>query len=252
MRYGDGAKENLLKRTGYFLFYRLLRAISDLDIPLDSGDFCLMDRRVVDVLKHLPERQRFVRGLRTFVGFRQCGVAYDRPAREAGVPKYTLWRLLQLALDGLVSFSSLPLTLAAYLGAFSAGLALLLTLWMLLVRRSDPATPHGWMSTMIVVLFMGSLHLFTQAIMGAYLRRIFLECKGRPTYILRDDWAAGQERAQPVPPSRNTERRCPVISATGAQSIYRFALPWQPRLGETQLTRNDESKSSPRGQGDFD
>ncbi len=86
-------QENLLKRTGYFLFYRLLRAISDLDIPLDSGDFCLMDRRVVDVLKHLPERQRFVRGLRTFVGFRQCGVAYDRPAREAGVPKYTLLAL---------------------------------------------------------------------------------------------------------------------------------------------------------------
>src|SRR5262249_21531311 len=98
-------KENLLKRAGYYLFYRLLRAVSDLDIPLASGDFCLMDRKVADVLNHLPERMRFVRGLRTFVGFRQVGVPYPRAAREAGKPKYTFPALVRLAIDGLVSFS---------------------------------------------------------------------------------------------------------------------------------------------------
>jgi dolichol-phosphate mannosyltransferase len=187
-------KENLIKRTGYFLFYRLLRAISDLDIPLDSGDFCLMDRRVVEVLKHLPERMRFVRGLRTFVGFRQCGVCYERAAREAGQPKYSFRALLRLAIDGLVSFSSFPLTLVTYLGFFSAGIALLLTLWVLFDAWSNSATPRGWASTVIVVLFMGSMQLFTQGILGEYIRRIFLECKGRPTYILREGPAARAEK----------------------------------------------------------
>jgi polyisoprenyl-phosphate glycosyltransferase len=188
-------KENLIKRTGYFLFYRLLRAVSDLDIPLDSGDFCLMDRRVVDVLKHLPERMRFVRGLRTFVGFRQCGVCYERAAREAGQPKYTFRALLRLALDGLIGFSSFPLTLVTYLGFISAGIAGLLTLWVVCDAGFGGAAPRGWASTVIVVLFMGSMQLFTQGILGEYIRRIFLECKGRPTYIVRDGHSASQETA---------------------------------------------------------
>ena len=104
-------KEGLLKRLGYSVFYRILGAISDIDIPLDSGDFCLMDRRVVDVIKHLPEKMRFIRGLRSFVGFRQVGLAYERPARQAGKPKYTLRGLVGLAIDGLISFSSYPLRL---------------------------------------------------------------------------------------------------------------------------------------------
>ncbi len=179
-------KENLIKRAGYHLFYRLLRLVSDLDIPLDSGDFCLMDRRVVEVLKSLPERLRFIRGLRTFVGFRQCGVCYDRPARESGQPKYSFRALLRLAIDGLISFSSFPLALATYLGLFSAGVALVLTLWLLLSWR-DPAILQGWTTTVIVVLFMGAAQLLTQGIQGEYIRRIFLECKDRPTYIIRED-----------------------------------------------------------------
>lgn len=193
-------KESLLKRTGYYLFYRLLRAISDLDIPLDSGDFSLMDRRVVEVIKHLPERMRFVRGLRTFVGFRQCGIAYERAAREAGQPKYTFRALLRLAIDGLVSFSSFPLTLVTYLGFLSAGIALLLTVWVLFDAWSNAATPRGWASTVIVVLFMGSVQLFTQGILGEYIRRIFLECKGRPTYIVREELAARDEPQQATIP----------------------------------------------------
>jgi dolichol-phosphate mannosyltransferase len=177
-------KENFFKRSCYFLFYRLLRAISDLQIPLDSGDFCLMDRKVVEVLKHLPERIRFVRGLRTFVGFRQVGLAYERSAREAGKPKYTFRALVGLALDGLISFSSYPLHLVTYVGLMAAVLATVLMGWVVYDAFSNSATPRGWASTIVVVLFMSAIQLISLGIMGEYVRRIFLESKGRPTYIV--------------------------------------------------------------------
>ena len=111
-------KEGLLKRLGYYSFYRILSQISDIDIPLDSGDFCLMDRKVVDVLKHLPERMRFVRGLRSFVGFRQTGLAYERAARQSGKAKYSYASLVFLAIDGLISFSSYQLSLCNYIFSY--------------------------------------------------------------------------------------------------------------------------------------
>ncbi len=177
-------KEGRLKRLGYFLFYRLLRAISDLDIPVDSGDFCLMDRKVVEALKHMPERKRFVRGLRTYVGFRQIGLAYERGAREAGSSKYSFGALLELALDGLVSFSSYPLRLVTYLGLSTAGLAAIATVWVLADALSQQTAPRGWASTLVVVLFMGSVQLICLGIIGEYIRLIFLESKGRPAYIV--------------------------------------------------------------------
>ncbi len=121
-------KEGPLKRLAYFAFYRLLNAISDIDIPLDSGDFCLLDRRVADVLRGLPERARFLRGLRTFVGFRQTGLEYERAAREAGRPKYTLRALFSLAADGLISFSSYPLRLVTRMGVAASLLGALAAL----------------------------------------------------------------------------------------------------------------------------
>jgi dolichol-phosphate mannosyltransferase len=177
-------KEGWLKRFAYFTFYRLLRATSELPIPLDSGDFCFMDRKVVEALKGLPERQRFLRGLRTFVGFKQCGLAYERHARRAGSPKYTFRALVRLALDGLVSFSGYPLTLVTYLGLASLLVALALTGWAFLATWLNPSTPRGWASTIIVVIFMGGVQLISLGIMAEYLRRIFLEVKGRPTYIV--------------------------------------------------------------------
>jgi dolichol-phosphate mannosyltransferase len=179
-------KENIFKRAGYYLFYRLLRALSDLDIPLDSGDFCLMDRKVVDVLNHLPERMRFVRGLRTFVGFRQIGVTYPRAAREAGKPKYNLRALVGLAADGIISFSSLPLRLVSYLGLTSGGLAMLLLIWLVVNAWKTNQAPSGWATAIVVVLIMASVQLLSLGIIGEYVRRIFLEVKGRPTYIIRD------------------------------------------------------------------
>jgi dolichol-phosphate mannosyltransferase len=187
-------KEGLFKRLAYFTFYRLLRAISDLEIPLDSGDFCLMDRKVVEALKGLPEKVRFVRGLRTYVGFRQIGLSYERAAREAGKPKYTLRKLMGLAMDGLVSFSSYPLHLMTYLGLASAFLAVLLTGWVFADAIYNDRTPRGWASTIVVVLFMGAVQLVSLGIMGEYVRRIFLECKGRSTYIIRAVARQGPER----------------------------------------------------------
>lgn len=177
-------KESVFKRFGYFVFYRLLRAISDLDIPLDSGDFCLMDRRVVDVLNHLPEKMRFIRGLRTFVGFKQIGVRYERAARNAGKPKYSLSDLLGLAVDGLVSFSSYPLHLVTYLGFSAIVLALLMSLWVLYDALSRHSAPQGWASTTIVVLFMSAIQLVSLGIVGEYVRRIFIESKRRPTFVV--------------------------------------------------------------------
>jgi len=178
-------QENLLKRGAYSAFYRILNAISDLDIPVDSGDFCLMDRRVVDLLKHLPERMRFVRGLRSFVGFRQVGLAYDRAARAAGRSKYTLPRLIGLALDGLISFSSYPLRLVTQLGFATIVVAIILLVWVLVDAFFFHTAPQGWASTGVIVLFMGAVQLFSIGILGEYLRLIFLEVKQRPTYIVR-------------------------------------------------------------------
>jgi glycosyltransferase involved in cell wall biosynthesis len=179
-------KEGPAKRLGYYAFYRLMNLISDLDIPLDSGDFSLMDRRVVDVLRGLPEKRRFVRGLRTFVGFKQTGLAYERAARGAGEPKYTLSALVRLAADGLVSFSSHPLRLSTYVGLAGTAVAVLLTVWVFVDALTQRTSPRGWPSLIVVVLFMGSVQLLSLGIIGEYVRLIFLESKQRPTYIVGD------------------------------------------------------------------
>ena len=179
-------KEGWFKKLGYKVFYRLLNSISDLEIPLDSGDFGLMDRRVVEAVKTLPERKRFVRGLRTFVGFRQVGLAYERAAREAGSPKYTIRGLINLAVDGLVSFSSYPLRLVTYLGLITIAIGLILTLWVFIDALTNGTSPRGWASTIVIVLFMGAVQLISLGIVGEYVRLIFLETKGRPTYIVAE------------------------------------------------------------------
>jgi len=179
-------KEGLLKRAGYALFYRLLRAVSDIDIPLDSGDFGLMDRQVVDVLKQLPEKQRFVRGLRAFVGFRQVGVPYERAARSGGRSKYTFRRLLRLALDGLFNFSEFPLRLVTRLGLLSAAAAIVMTFVLLSRWMLGQEIPSGWLITLNVVLVMSALQLLSLGLVGETVQRIFREVKGRPNYIVRE------------------------------------------------------------------
>jgi dolichol-phosphate mannosyltransferase len=187
-------KEGWLKRTCYAGFYRALRLIADLEIPLDSGDFCLMDRRVVDALCRLPEQARFVRGLRSYVGFRQVGLEYERAGRASGRPKYTFRALGRLAIDGLISFSSYPLRLASYVGLATAALAVALSIWIFHDALVHRTAPRGWASLFVGVLFLGSIQLISLGIIGEYLRLIFLEAKQRPSFIV------GEYKARPVRP----------------------------------------------------
>jgi polyisoprenyl-phosphate glycosyltransferase len=178
-------KEWFGKRLAYWSFYRLMGAIAELDIPLDSGDFCVMDRSAVDLLNSLPEKQRFVRGLRTWVGLKQVGVEYERDARAAGVPQYTFRKLLKLAADGLVSFSGVPLRMVTRLGVLCAVLSFMFLVWVLIdgyfkITRFE----RGWPSLASLILFVGSIQMMSMGIIGEYLGRIFLEVKGRPTYMI--------------------------------------------------------------------
>ena len=177
-------KEWFGKRAAYWLFYRTLARISDLDIPLDSGDFCLMDRSVIELLEQLPERQRFVRGLRTWVGLRQTGIEYERPARAAGEPAYTMRALVKLAMDGLVSFSSVPLRLVTRLGMLAAVFALAMGGWVVWSVLTGQPMPRGWASLACLVLLTAAVQLISLGIIGEYLSRVFLEVKRRPTYLI--------------------------------------------------------------------
>jgi polyisoprenyl-phosphate glycosyltransferase len=179
-------KENIFKRTSYALFYRLMKKLSYLEIPLDSGDFCLMDKRVAKVVNEFPERNRFVRGLRTWAGFRQTGLEYERDARFAGEPKYTFGKLVRLAYDGIFSFSTAPLRMAVYAGFGFASIAFLgglLIIYRKLVHQIDVA---GWASTIVIMMFLGGLTLMTLGVIGEYIGRIYDEVKQRPIYIISD------------------------------------------------------------------
>ena len=177
-------KEWFGKRFAYWAFYRLMNLVAELDIPLDSGDFCVMDRRAVDLLNSLPERQRFVRGLRTWVGLKQTGLTCARDARAAGRPAYTLRGLVKLAMDGLVSFSSTPLKLLTRLGLLFLIVAFGLGLWVIIGSFIDIEAPRGWASLACIVLFASSVQMIALGVMGEYMARIFLEVKGRPTFMI--------------------------------------------------------------------
>lgn len=186
-------KENICKRLAYASFYRLLRLVASISIPLDSGDFCVMDRSVVEVLKSLPERTRFVRGLRSWAGFRQIGVAYERHARQAGTVKYTVAKLFKLAFDGILSFSSLPLKLSSWLGIGQCALSLVLIAMVLTWRWSNtqilgmnPANAIGWTSLCSLILLLSGLQMLVIGIIGEYLARVFDEVKARPPWIIAD------------------------------------------------------------------
>ncbi|HEY8665066.1 MAG TPA: glycosyltransferase family 2 protein [Tepidisphaeraceae bacterium] len=205
-------KEWFGKRMAYWAFYRLLAAISDLKIPLDSGDFCLMDRAAVDLLNNLPEQQRFVRGLRTWIGLKQVGVEYERDARQAGVPQYTFKALIKLAMDGLVSFSSTPLKIVTRLGVVSVLLSVLLAVWVIIAKIYDVKTLRGWATTACLILFTSSIQMISLGIIGEYLARIFLEVKGRPTFLI----ASIIEGQQAHSPAQTNKISAPALPAQQA------------------------------------
>lgn len=179
-------KEGLFKRFCYAGFYRLMRAMVDMDIPLDAGDFCLMDRRVVDLICAMPERNRFIRGLRTWVGFRQVALEYEREARQAGEPKYTFRRLIKLATDGIFSFSYIPLKLSGTLGLVVAACSVLYAVKLLLWSIFYHDTIPGFATLAVGMLMFGSIQLFTLYFIGEYLGRIYDEVKQRPGFIVQE------------------------------------------------------------------
>jgi dolichol-phosphate mannosyltransferase len=178
-------KENWLKRIAYITFYRLLQRVANVDIPLDTGDFCLMDRKVVDLLVAMPERNRFIRGIRSWVGLNQIGIPYERAAREAGQPKYTFMRLLLLALDGFVSFSHAPLRIASLVGLGISLFSFFMAVVYSMQRLTLGLNPPGFATLVVAVFFLAGIQLITIGVMGEYIGRIFDEVKQRPRYVIR-------------------------------------------------------------------
>jgi polyisoprenyl-phosphate glycosyltransferase len=177
-------KEGWILRACYFVFYRMLALVAAVRLPVDAGDFALLSRRVVDALKQIPEHQRYLRGLRTWVGFRQTGVAVERAARHAGRSKYSTWRLVKLALDGLMSFSMAPLRAAAALGLLVIGSSTLFAVYAVYVRLVGGRTPEGFTMLIVVMTFMSGVQLLFLGVIGEYLGRVYDEVKGRPQYFV--------------------------------------------------------------------
>lgn len=176
-------KENFLLKFAYWLFYRILKKVANIDVALDSGDFCLMTKDVVYWINQMPEHNRFVRGLRGWVGFKQIGIPYDRAARAGGETKYSFKKLMGLAMDGLISFSSVPLKLAGWIGVSAAGLGLVYLFSELIKYFWFERPPSGWASLVGVIVFFGGVQLMMLGIFGQYLGRIFDEVKQRPIFI---------------------------------------------------------------------
>ena len=178
--------ESWFKKFTAAMFYRIIYSITDVKIPVDTGDFRLMDRKVVDVLKQMKERHRFPRGMSAWVGFKQIGVKYNRAARVAGVTKYPFSKMLKLALNAITGFSYFPLQLATYFGFASAGISVIAIPVVIYMRMMGSGAFFGQATTLIAVLFFGGVQLISLGVLGEYIGRLYDEAKGRPLYIVRD------------------------------------------------------------------
>ena len=168
------------------LFYRLIFRITDVKIPLDTGDFRLLDRKVVNVMNSMRERHRFLRGMASWVGFKQIGVEYKRAARHAGVTKYPFNKMLRLALNAITGFSYFPLQVATFIGFIAAGIAILAIPVVIYMRMTGSQAFFGQATTLISVLFLGGVQLISLGVLGEYIGRLYDEAKGRPLYIVRE------------------------------------------------------------------
>jgi polyisoprenyl-phosphate glycosyltransferase len=183
---GEREGESWFKLWTASLFYRLIYRITDVKIPVDTGDFRLMDRKVVNVLKQMKERHRFPRGMSAWVGFKQVGVTYKRAARVAGVTKYPFKKMLRLAINAITGFSYFPLQVATFFGFVSAGISIFAIPVVVIMRMAGNGAFFGQATTLIAVLFLGGVQLISLGILGEYVGRLYDEAKGRPLYIVRD------------------------------------------------------------------
>jgi polyisoprenyl-phosphate glycosyltransferase len=201
-------RESIVKRALYTSFYHVLWFFSEVKIPLNSGDFCLMDRSVVDVIAGMPERNIFVRGLRAWAGFRQIGITYERDARAAGDTKYPLIKLFKLAADGIFSFTTIPLRLATWIGVITALLSSAFLVFVALWRfagfsfmgHTADRLP-GWAGGTVLVLFLGSVQLIFLGIIGEYIGRIYEESKARPRWVIKSALGVSSVGAPATPPA---------------------------------------------------
>lgn len=178
--------ETWFKKTTAALFYRLIHAITNVNIPLDTGDFRLMDQKVVAVMKQMREKHRFLRGMSAWVGFKQVGVNYKRKPRHAGTSKYPLKKMIQFALNAITSFSYFPLQLATYIGFIAAGLSVIAIPIIIILRLTTGTALLGQATTLVMVLFLGGVQLISLGIIGEYIGRIYDESKNRPLYIVAE------------------------------------------------------------------
>jgi dolichol-phosphate mannosyltransferase len=177
-------KEPWWLRASYFLFYRLLDRLSTVRVPLDSGDFGLLSRRVVDQLRRMPEHHRFLRGMRTWVGFRQTAIAVDRDERHTGTSKFTFRKLLGLAFDGIFAFSIVPIRAAALLGALVISLSALFGGYAVWAKLFMHESPRGFTALTLLITFLSGVQLFFLGVIGEYVGRVYEQSKGRPIYVV--------------------------------------------------------------------
>jgi dolichol-phosphate mannosyltransferase len=179
-------KENWFKRTAYSTFYRFLKSISYIEIPLDSGDFSLMSRRVVDILNKMPEESRYIRGMRSWIGFRQTGIEYERAERAAGESKYSIGLLIKLAYNGIFNFSEYPIKFMKRMGYSAIFISMIYFIITLFKKLIFNDVPQGFTAILFAIIFIGGLQLFFLGILGEYVLRIFFQVKGRPLFIIAD------------------------------------------------------------------
>jgi glycosyltransferase involved in cell wall biosynthesis len=194
-------KESLPFRASYFLFYRSMRRLAEVKVPVDAGDFALLSRRVVDQINLLPERNRYLRGLRSWVGFPQTGIPVERDARAGGEPSYTLGKLFRLAFDGVFAFSVAPLRAAWLLGALASAAASLYALYAIFQRLFLGTAPQGFTALIVAITFFAGVQLLFLGLIGEYIGRVYDEAKGRPHFVVTETVRRGDTRA----PSSATE-----------------------------------------------
>jgi dolichol-phosphate mannosyltransferase len=185
-------KEIFYKRFAYFIFYRILKKIANIDIPLDSGDFSFISRRVVNVLNKMPEESRFIRGMRTWIGFKQIGIAYDRQERASGDSKYSFSKLVQLALNGIYNFSEFPIKFVTSLGGFAIISSVIYLISVIIKKLFFDQVIEGFTALLFVIILFGGIQLMAIGVLGEYILRIFFQSKSRPNFIIEKEICAGK------------------------------------------------------------
>jgi dolichol-phosphate mannosyltransferase len=185
-------KEIFYKRWAYFIFYRILKKIANVDIPLDSGDFSFISRRAVNVLNQMPEESRFIRGMRTWIGFKQIGISYDRQERASGDSKYSFGKLVQLALNGIFNFSEFPIKFVTMLGGFAIFSSLVYFISVVIKKFFVDEVIEGFTALLFVIILFGGIQLAAIGILGEYILRIFFQSKNRPNFIIEKQILNGE------------------------------------------------------------